>query len=169
MKALLVFCSFWLGITSLGWGQLYKDLQKEAPIWETGQGENKLAVYGYQGEELENGAVRGKIQKDSSVFLCGFCVITDGKLLFEASEASLYRLKISPNCLYIDRIMNLPVGTDMTWQYVPVVRYVISNTGEKWTVNKPRCVLDMKNLTPENFRTMKKGFRLGSNETGNYV
>lgn len=153
MKPILVLCWFWwTGMCPL----LGQDYLKEAPIWVMGTENNFLAVYGYCGEKLSNGVIGGEIQKDSSVFLSGFQVRNREEILFGESELSIYRLSKNKDSLYVDLIMVLPVGKDMTWQYVPVIRYVIGMQDQDWRVSKPQSILDVSQLTKLDFLKMKK-------------
>lgn len=63
MKVILVFCCLWWGINGQVLGQLSEEFNGQSPLLLAGKGENRLAVYGYRGSQLDNGATRGEDQK----------------------------------------------------------------------------------------------------------
>lgn len=156
MKVILVFCCLWWGMNGQVLGQLSEEFNGQLPLLLAGKGENRLAVYGYRGSRLDNGATRGEIQEDSSVFLSGFIVKHQEELLFEDSEYQIYRLKINQDSLYADLMMNMPVGKNRSWQYVPVIRYVIYSAEGQGKVSKPRKVLNMEKLSRADFVKIEK-------------
>ena len=132
---------------------------KDKPIIEIGNENNKLIVCGYSNVDLDNGYKSGILQKDSSIYLCGFEVFLYKDTvhpLIRFGEIKIFKLKEYKDYLTLDLMMNLPIVKDLNYKNTSLIRYKISKHKSTWAIEKPIIILDFSALTENDFFKIKK-------------
>jgi hypothetical protein len=158
---IIIFISAWLSGLSQNCRCIDHEFSssKEKPIIEYDNGREKLIICAYSNVMLDIGFKSGIIQKDSSIYLCGFNVFTCSdsvRPLLSFGETREFKLLSINNSPSLDLMMNLPVDTGLNVMYSPVIRYNISFVEGKWVVKKPVIVLNFSKLTDYDFFMIKK-------------
>jgi hypothetical protein len=131
---------------------------RNRPVIKINNLKNQLIVCGYD-IYLDNGAMAGVQQKDSSIYLSGFNVFTclDQPIsIVSFGELNEYKLRAYKDYLTIDLMMNLPVDRELNYKYAPLIRYKVTFEDGKWVLEKPYLILDFSALDDNDFFKIRK-------------